>query len=152
MNYQGTLPSTQAQDGTNQATTPFRHRMAGSIAFLLPSGFNLLASAGWGEHYGGCCGNAVAARQDSTTFFLKAGYQAKIFGFGPSNFAVEGGQTFNRIQDGDIASRYGLSFDQQVITKGFEVFAGYEHLTLHRTGTVRLAPADLALVGSRLQF
>jgi len=152
MNFQGTLPSTQTQDGTNQATTPFKQRVTGSVAVLLPSGFNLLASAGWGEHYAGCCGNGLVARDNSHTYFLKAGYQARIFGFGPSNFAVEGGQTFNRIQDGDTASRYGVSFNQQVIAKGFEVYAGYEHLTLHRSGTVRLAPADLALMGSRIQF
>lgn len=151
-NYQGTLPSTQTQDGTNQATTPFQQRMVGSAAALFPNGFNVLVSAGWGEHYGGCCGTGLIARNDAQTYYLKAGYQARIFSFGPSNFAIQGGQTFNRIRDGDIASRYGLSFNQQVIARGVELYGGYEHLTLHRSGAARLAPANVGLIGSRIQF
>ena len=152
MNYQGTLPSTLPQDGTNQATTPFQQRVAGSVAALLLNGLNVLVSAGWGEHYGGCCGGGLVAHRDSTTYFLKAGYQAHLFSFGPSNFAVQGGQTRNRIADGDIATRYGVSFNQQVIAKGFELYAGYEHLTLHRAGLLRFEAADIALLGSRIQF
>ena len=151
MNYQGTLPSTQPQDGTNQATTPFKQRVAGSVAALLPNGLNFLGSAGWGEHYGNCCGAGLVARENSRTYFLKGGYQASIFSFGPTNFAVQGGQTFNRIRDGDVATRVGLSFNQQVIAKGFEIYGGYEHLTLTRSGS-RYAPAEIALIGSRVQF
>ena len=152
MNYQGTLPSTQPQDGTTQATTPFKQRMAGSVAVLLPNGFNALVSAGWGDHYGNCCATGLVARDTSTTYFLKAGYQAHIFSFGPTDFAIQGGQTRNRINDGDIASRMGVSFDQQVIARGVELYGGYEHLTLHRPGVQRFQPSDVALLGSRIQF
>jgi hypothetical protein len=152
MNYQGTLPSMQPQDGTDQATTPFKQRMSGSAAVLLPNGLNLLLSAGWGNHYSGCCATGLVARDTATTYFIKAGYQAHIFNFGLTNFAIQGGQTRNRINDGDIASRIGLSFEQQVIAKGIELYGGYEHLTLYRPGAQRFAPSDLALLGSRVQF
>ena len=155
-NYTGTLSSQVPanvinQDGSQQATTPFARRVAGSVALLFSNGFNILASGGYGQHYGTCCGNGLIARQDGTTYYLKAGYQANIFSFGKTSFAVQGGQAFNRIQDGDVASRVGFSFDQPVIAKGIEVFAGYEHLMLRRTGQ-RYSPGDLALIGSRVQF
>ena len=152
LNIQSTLPSTQPQNGIVPATSPFAQRVVGSFATLLPNGFNLLVSAGWGEHYGGCCTTTLIAQDNSVTYFVKAGYQARIFGFGPSNFAVQGGQTFNRIRDGDVASRYGFSFNQQVVARGFEVYAGYERLTLRRSGAASYAPADVGLIGSRLQF
>ncbi|MBC7800285.1 MAG: porin [Gemmatimonadaceae bacterium] len=152
MDSTGTLPSTQSQDGSNAPLTPFARRVAGSVAVLLPSGFNFLASGGWGQHYGTCCGTGLNADNDGTTYFLKAGYQANIFSFGPTNFALQGGQTFNRIRDGDVASRYGVSFSQPVIARGFELYAGYEHLTLRRSGAARYEPADIALIGSRIQF
>jgi predicted porin len=156
MNYSGTLPSQApatfiSQDGSQAATTPFSRRVAGSAALLFPNGISLLASAGWGEHYGTCCGAGFIAHDDATTYFLKAGYQVSLFPFGKTAFAIQGGQTRNRVQDGDIASRVGLSFDQPVIAKGFEIFGGYEHLMLHRAGQ-RYAPSDLALLGSRIQF
>ena len=89
MSYEGTLPSTQPQDGTDQATTPFKQRLAGSVAMLLPDGFNFLVSAGWGEHYANCCGTGLVAHEDARTYYLKAGYQAHLFTFGPTNFALQ---------------------------------------------------------------
>lgn len=122
------------QDGDNSPTTPFLRRVAGSAAILLPNGLNALVSAGWRQHYGTCCGNDLVARTDATTYFMKAGYQANIFSFGRTNFALQGGQTQNRIQDGDIATRFGFSINQLVIAKRLEIFTGYEHLLLHRRG------------------
>ena len=152
VNNQSTLPSTQSQNGTNPAISVFGQRVVGSAAVLLPNGLNFLVSGGWGQHYGGCCTAALIARNDGYTYFVRAGYQARIFGFGPSNFAVQGGQTFNRINDGDVASRYGVTFNQQVIARGLEVYAGYERLTLRRSGPSEYAPADIGLIGTRLQF
>ena len=151
MDYSGTVPSANGQDGNQPAYTPFARRVAGSVAVLLPNGLNALVSAGYGHHHGDCCGPGITVRDDSTTYYAKLGYQANLFPFGKTNFSVDGGQTRNRFRDGDIATRFGVQVNQPVIAKGFEVFAGWERVMLRRAGQ-RFQPTDIGVLGTRVQF
>jgi hypothetical protein len=153
-NFYSTRPSRDLQDGIVPAYVPFSHRMAGSIAVLLPSGFNLALSGGWGQHIPNCCTSFVAgdiATHDATTWFAKVGYQAHIFEVATTNFAVDAGQTFNRIRDGDVATRVGFEINQPIPRAGLELFMAYERLSLRRSGA-DFQPGNFALMGSRVQF
>jgi hypothetical protein len=153
-NFYGTRPSLNVQDGTVAAYNPFSQRVAGSLAILLPSGFNALLSGGWGEHISSCCTAFAAgniATHDSTTWFAKVGYRAHLNDFGTTNFSLDAGQTFNRIRDGDVATRVGFEINQPIVAVGLELFLAYERLTLRRSGA-SFKPGDFGLMGSRVQF
>jgi predicted porin len=153
-NYYSTRPSLNTQDGTVAAYNPFSQRVAGSLAILLPNGLNALLSGGWGTHISECCttfapGNIAA--HDGTTWFAKIGYRAHLIDLGTTNFSIDAGQTYNRIRDGDVATRVGFEVNQPVVDAGLELFLAYERLTLRRSGA-SFKPGDFALMGSRVQF
>jgi hypothetical protein len=153
-NFYSTRPSLNGQDGIVAAYNPFSQRVAGSLAILLPNGFNALLSGGWGEHISNCCTQFAAgnvATHDGTTWFAKIGYRAHLNDLGTTNFSLDAGQTFNRIRDGDVATRVGFEINQPVVNAGLELFLAYERLTLRRSGA-SFIPGDFALVGSRVQF
>jgi hypothetical protein len=153
-NFYSTRPSLNGQDGIVAAYNPFSQRVAGSLAVLLPNGFNALLSGGWGEHIGNCCTQFAAgnvATHDGTTWFAKIGYRAHLNDLGTTNFSLDAGQTFNRIRDGDVATRVGFEMNQPIVDAGLELFLAYERLTLRRSGA-SFMPGDFALVGSRVQF
>lgn len=149
-NYTNTIPGRNPQDGSSPALTPFAWRVSGSGAILFENGFNALISAGIGHHYAGCCG-AGAPPPDAFTYYTKIGYQAALFDVGRTNFSVDFGQTMDRVQVGDTATRVGAEVNQQFLNKAVEVYGSYQHLTLRRIGSL-LNPSDLFIVGSRVQF
>jgi hypothetical protein len=153
-NFYSTRPSLNMQDGIVPAYNPFSQRVAGSLTVLLPSGLNAALSGGWGEHLTNCCTTFAAgdiATHDATTWFAKIGYRAHLIDLGTTNFSLDAGQTFNRIRDGDVATRVGFEINQPIINAGIELYLAYERLTLRRSGS-NFMPGDFALMGSRVQF
>jgi len=151
MNLNGQQPRNNPLDGSNPYWARWSEKASGSLSVLLPNGLNATVSGGWGKHHDDCCSTTNIATDDAGTWFTKIGYQASIFDIGKTAFAVQGGQSFNSYQNGDIASRVGFSVDQPISDKGIELYAGYEHLTLHRSGA-NFDASDVALIGTRIQF
>jgi hypothetical protein len=151
-NLSNTLPSrNNPEDGRQPPIAPYSQALGGSVAFLLPSGFNALVAAGWAKHRGDCCGGGLPVNNDITNWYTKLGYQARIFDFASTNFSVNAGQTRNRVADGDVATRVGFQVSQPVIADALELFGAYERVMLHRSGA-SFNPSDIVILGSRLQF
>jgi hypothetical protein len=147
-NLYNTEPRSNPLEGSSPYLSLFSQRAAGSFSILLPNGLNATISSGWGKHHNDCCDAANVATRD---WFTKIGYQAHIFSFGTTNFSIDGGQTHDRIRNGDIATRVGFAVNQPISSLGVELFAAYERLMLHRSGA-SFRDSDIGVVGSRIQF
>lgn len=119
-------------------------RLAGSVAALLPNGLNALVSLGRADA-------ALPGRDDPTTWYAKLGYRAKLFEIGDTAFSVDGQQTFDRVQNGDKATRYGIQATQFITPAATEIYADIERRELKRDNA-DFEDAILGLAGARVQF
>lgn len=150
-NLRGTLPGNNPFDGDVPPTQPYAQAVSGSFAVLLPNGLNASFSGGWGQHRKDCCGGGLVANDDIKNWFVKVGYQARIFGVAKTNVSVDAGQTFNFTRDGDIATRVGIQVNQPIISEAVELYGAYERLMLRRTGA-SFKDSDVGILGSRVRF
>jgi hypothetical protein len=103
-------------------------RVVGSAAILHESGLNAAFSAGRQQH-------KAAGRDDGTTYYGKIGYIAKVFGVGPTAFAVDYGVYDDYGQNGNEATQYSLGVVQHFDDIGSQIYLLAKSYELDRTGT-----------------
>jgi len=124
--------------------TTVEDRVVGSAAVLHESGFNVAFSAGRQQH-------KAANRDDGTSYYGKVGYIAKLFGIGPTAFAVDYGVYNDYGQNGDEAQQYSVAVVQHFEDIGSQVYIMGKAFELDRTGA-SYDDVRMLLVGGRVQF
>lgn len=97
-----------------------KSQVNGSFSLLHRSGLNLSGAAGWAENRA----SGGASRDDTTFWYLKGGYIARLFDFGTTNLSVDGGQTFNSFANSQTASTVGFAAVQNLEDYGTQIYLG----------------------------
>ncbi len=118
--------------------------LSGSLSALHDSGFALTLAGGEGD-------DDDSTRDAVNFWYGKVGYVSAVFPVGSSHFSVDYGNYDDSAATGDEGQVYGLQFVQKISPWSTEVYAGYRHHSLDRTG-LSLDGIDGVLTGVRVKF
>ena len=145
--------------GTN---TTIEDDVSGSIAVLHDSGLNAFLSAGKRNHKKVTSGTATTgdtSRRDAEYIGGGVGYIAKIFGVGPTAFAVdwitsENGTALTTVTGELETTRFGIGVEQTFSDIGASAYLGYANYDtdIANTPTVKLDDVNIVVAGMRVVF
>lgn len=123
------------------------NQVNGSASFLHSSGINLTLAAGRGENKDD---NGVK-RNNTTFWYVKGGYIADIFGFGTTNFAIDGGQSYDVSTNGNTGSTIGFQIVQNLLKYGTQIYAAYRWYSLSSREDSFFG-INAGMAGARIKF
>lgn len=128
------------------STSYYKNLICGSISVLLKSGFNATFAAGTRD-------KEDSTLDDSSYYYGKLGYTAKIFSVGPTAFAVDYGTytDINRTSNNDSADTFGIFVVQNITNWNTELYLGYRNYSLDRTGA-EFDDINAVMTGIRIKF
>lgn len=145
--------------GTN---TSIEDEVAGSLAVLHDSGLNAFFAAGNRNNKKVTSGTATTgdqARRDANFIGGGVGYIAKIFGVGPTAFAVdwintENGTNLSTVTGELETTRWGIGVEQTFSDIGASAYLGYSNYDtdIANTPTVTLDDVNIVIAGMRVVF
>lgn len=121
----------------------------GSIGVLLPFGLNFFVS-GADRNSSGPIGGAFG-NVDESRVYARIGYMFTASELGQTRLGLAWGQNYDRIQDGDEATRVSLALIQVIEPLGAEVYFGYHNFEFERSG-LDVDDVDLVTAGIRVSF
>lgn len=128
----------------NPGSTSVDNQLNGSVSILLDGGFNVTVAAG--NQY-----MRASGRDDATFYYGKLGYVQKYFDIGPTALSVDYGRHNDVAQNGDEADGFGLQFVQNLTDWRTELYLGYRHFSLDRTGS-DFEDINAIMGGGRIKF
>jgi hypothetical protein len=120
------------------------NQLNGSVSILLDAGFNATLAAG--KQF-----MRASGRDDATFYYTKLGYLKKYFDIGPTAVSFDYAINNDVAQNGDEADAFGLQFVQNLTDWRTELYLGYRHFSLDRTGN-DFENINAFLGGGRIKF
>lgn len=118
----------------------------GSVSFLHSSGLNLTGAAGRNNVKPG------SGLSNADSWYIKAGYIAKIFGAGSTNFGIDFGKTKDLAATGDNAKTYGIGVVQYFEAIGASAYGQVRTYQLDRVGTANFDDVIVVSTGLKVAF
>jgi len=128
----------------NPGSTSVDNQLNGSVSILLDSGFNATFAAG--NQY-----MRASGRDDATFYYGKLGYVQKYFDIGPTALSLDYGRNNDVAQNDDEADSFGFQFVQNLTDWRTELYLGYRHFSLDRTGK-DFEDINAVMGGGRIKF
>lgn len=132
-NYSGISTTTEDQYG-------------GSVSALHSSGFNLTGAMGRNTV------KAAPGVSNAESWYIKAGYIAKIFAAGTTNFGIDFGKTKDLAATGDEAKTYGVGVVQYFEAIGASAYGQVRTYQLDRIGTANFDDVIVVSTGLKVAF
>ncbi len=120
------------------------NQVSGSLSFLATNGLNLTMASGLAE-------DESSAREDATYYYGKIGYIAQLFDLGSTAFAIDYGKFEEMKVNDDKGDTIGVLAVQKLENWNTELYFGYRHYELDRTGT-DYDDIDALMSGIRIKF
>lgn len=132
-NYSSVSATTESQYG-------------GSVSFLHSSGLNLTGAVGRNNVKVG------SGLSNAESWYIKAGYIAKIFGAGTTNFGIDFGKTEDLAATGDNAKTYAIGVVQYFEAIGASAYGQVRTYQLDRVGTANFDDVIVVSTGLKVAF
>jgi hypothetical protein len=104
------------------------NQVSGCVSFLADNGLNLTMASGMLE-------DKSSSREDANYYYGKIGYIAQLFDLGSTAFAIDYGRFEEIKENDDKGDTIGVLAIQKLKNWNTEVYFGYRHYELDRTGT-----------------
>lgn len=121
-------------------------QLGGSVSFLHSSGLNLTGAMGRNNVKPG------SGLSNAESWYIKAGYIAKIFGAGTTNFGIDFGKTKDLAATGDNAKTYGVGVVQYFESIGASAYGQVRAYQLDRVGTANFDDVIVVSTGLKVAF
>ncbi|MDF1590915.1 MAG: porin [Desulfobacterales bacterium] len=128
----------------NPGNTSLDNQLDGSVSILLDGGFNATFAAG--NQY-----MRASGQDDATFYYAKIGFVRKYFDIGPTALSVDYGRYNDVDRNDDEADAIGFQFVQNLTDWRTELYMGYRHASLDRTGN-DFEDINVVLGGGRIKF
>lgn len=119
--------------------------ISGSVSMLHSSGLSFTVAAGKTEF-------KSASRDAGTNYYGKIGYQANLNDYGKTFFSVDYQRAEDQGQNGDELDRFGLGIVQEIEAAATEIYIGFQHYELERSGTTKYDDINAAIAGAMVTF
>jgi hypothetical protein len=104
------------------------NQVSGCVSFLTDNGLNLTMASGMLE-------DKSSSREEATYYYGKIGYIAQLFDLGSTAFTIAYGKFEEMKENDDKGDTIGVLAIQKLKNWNTEVYFGYRHYELDRTGT-----------------
>ena len=118
----------------------------GSISALMDNGLNLTVAAGKQE-----LDNPAAGVEDPQYFYVKVGYQAKLFEVGSTSFSFDYAN-HEDVKDGYEADIWGVQVVQALKAWGSEIYAGFRNNEIDDDTITDFDDIKVVMSGVRVKF
>ncbi len=118
-------------------------QLSGSVSVKMAAGFNVTAAYGVRDYDTG---------RDSSFWYGKVGYIAKLNALGSTAFAVDYYDQEDNVFQGDSSEAWGVYIVQNLDVAGAELYAGYRTYSYDTPGLVEYHDLSGILTGARIRF
>lgn len=129
----------------SSTSTTVEDTFAGSASVLHSSGISLTISAGKANF-------KATGRDSGKNYYGKIGYQANLNSLGTTYFSVDYQRAEDQAANGDEHDRIGFGVVQAIDAAATEIYAGFQHYELDRSGSTEYDDINAGILGAQVNF